>query len=195
MKLPGKILSATVISSLITHLLISAMVNGAPIVNVEQTYYTVTGTTAAEIRSNLNRESPVKIGNTSFDAYTRWHVSWEYQYVELPNSCGISEITTYVEIQQILPRLISTLSSHLQNKWRIYYMALLNHENTHGNFARQAAHEIEVQLSAISPQSSCREIEDKANSIGYKIIEKYVAREKLYDKNTHHGVTEGARFP
>ncbi len=195
MQLYWNALSVMVFYGLIIHLFIPPTVSSEPIVNVTQTYYAVTGISAAEIRSNLNRKTPVTIGNKSFDAYTRWHVSWEYQYVKLPNSCGIAEITTNVEIQQILPRLISTLSSHLHKKWHNYYTALLKHENTHGNFARQAAHEIEVQLTAIPPQSSCKAIETRANSLGNKIIERYVVREKLYDKQTLHGVTEGARFP
>ncbi len=176
-------------------LMLAVTAHAAPTVSVVKEYYSVSGNSVAEIRRNLNKETPVRIGDNRYDAYTSWHVSWNYRFTNNQSLCDISHISTHVKIKYILPKLISTLSSGLHTKWNNYYTALLQHEKGHSNFALQAAQEIEDKLATVAPHKTCSELEATANTIGYQIIDKYVQLEKAYDINTQHGATEGAYFP
>ena len=158
-------------------------------------YYSVTGTTEQEIRNSLNKNSPVRVGNNRFDAYTSWNVSWRYTFLKEGQHCKLSQVTTSVVVEQILPRLISVLSPELQIKWDNYYEALLRHEEGHKNFGIDAAQHIERKLKTISPQPTCKQLERNSNSAAKRILDFYVQKEKEYDKRTNYGAKEGATFP
>ncbi len=166
-----------------------------PVIEIKNHHYIIQGKTADEIRRSLNKNSTVVVRNKRYDAYTHWYVSWNIWYSNSNNRCAISKITTRTQISHTMPKLISTVPSHLLRKWQKYYYALLDHERGHGNISLEAAHEIERNISNLLPQPNCTMLEKKANKLGQEVIRKYVAQEKTYDKETRHGAITGAVFP
>jgi len=167
----------------------------APIIENTKRYYSVQGKTAAEIRRNLNSRSPVIVKNRRYDAYTRWFVTWKLQYISSNGNCTISKITTLIKIKHILPKISNELPSSLDNKWRKYFHALLDHESGHANMGIKAAIEIEENISNLPSFTQCTALRKEANELGQAIIRKYISLEKKYDIDTNYGATKGAIFP
>ncbi|MEO1139867.1 MAG: DUF922 domain-containing protein [Pseudomonadota bacterium] len=101
-------------------------------------------------------------------AYTDWYVRWT-------GSCELS-----VEITYTMPRHKneSRLDPALRKKWKSMVAALKAHEKNHGKHGINAAREIE--------KNGCAD--------GDAIIRKWANQDKVYDKKTRHGATEGVVF-
>lgn len=166
-----------------------------PAITLNEQFYTVTGQTSAEIRRNLNRNSPVRVDGRPFDAFTRWHVSWSFSYKHSSTECFIEEVSTRLEIEQIMPQLISPVPQQLKRKWDAYITALRHHEMGHRVFGNEAAADIENRLQNLRPRSECATLEKFANEAAAKIIQKYIAKEKQYDSRSDYGSHDGAVFP
>ena len=168
-----------------------------PDVQVKKKYYAVSGTTAAEIRTSLTSNSPVTYKGRKHDARTDWQISWNYYWNETPHNCKLTRINTNLEVSYTLPLLTSLekLEEPLKSRWNNYYEALLKHEEGHQDFGIQAAGEIESTLHALGPRKDCETLQKDANSAGHRILNKYAKLEKAYDKETNHGIKNGAIFP
>ena len=86
----------------------------------------------------------------------------------------------------------SSAKSALQKKWDKWYKKLLAHEKTHGSHGKKAYKEIKQQFSNQDSKKNCKQLEKAINLFTNTIIKKYNKKDKLYDKQTDHGVTEGA---
>jgi predicted secreted Zn-dependent protease len=167
-----------------------------PKVNVDTKYYSIYGVTANELRHEMNTKSSIKQSGNNYDAFTSWYVNWRFNWSENNGQCFMTNVKSTVKVKFILPKWENSNSAtvNLKERWAHYYNALINHENGHKVFGINAAKEVEERLSTLSA-NNCSNLEDKANSLGKNIIDKYIALEKKYDKNTNHGIKNGAVFP
>ena len=177
--------------------LVSDSVSATPIVNVETKYYKIYGATADVLRKEMNTKSPVRQSGNTYDAYTSWYVNWHFNWNISKRHCHMTTVTSSVDVEFTLPKWMNRNESNndLKNKWDRYYSALIDHENGHKNFGINAANEIEEQLSGLPSSSSCALLKQKANTLGKEILDKYRTNEKKYDRNSNHGVNNGAKFP
>ncbi|PZF78042.1 hypothetical protein DK847_06350 [Aestuariivirga litoralis] len=99
-------------------------------------------------------------------AYTWWRVSRQ--------SC-----VTTLEIRQTLPKWTdrSRAPARVQRKWDAFYKALLAHEAQHVQFARNAA----VEVDGLGCNADYR-----------KVVRRWMAVERAFDRKTKHGVRSGA---
>ncbi len=62
--------------------------NNKPNIKSQEIYYQISGTTAQELRQQMNQKGP---GN--YDGYTQWHVKWNYRYQQrnkyFPRRCQL----------------------------------------------------------------------------------------------------------
>ena len=107
-------------------------------------------------------------GPKGFWAYTSWYVRWS-------GACAVS-----VEIRYTMPKLIKNdaMPASVLSIWNKMYAALEKHERNHGQHGINAAREIE--------RNGCRN--------GKAIIRKWAEQDRIYDRKTQHGKTEGIRF-
>jgi len=168
-----------------------------PQINEDFNYYTVNGSTAKRIRQNLNLKTPITENGKKYDAYTKWHVTWNLRWKKSIDSCEITEITTKVDITYILPKLekLESKNPSLKRKWGDYSTALIHHENGHRDFGIHTARSIEERVLTMGPRSSCRQLQSDANEIGYRTLDEYIQLEKDYDNKTNYGMSDGAVFP
>ena len=168
-----------------------------PLVSVEKHYYDVKGRTEVEIRKSLDANTPVLHNGKKFDAYTRWHVHWNFWWNESGNSCAITRVRVSADIRVTLPRLSESpaVPNALIKKWNLYMVALQRHEDGHKSIGVKAAGEIEKQIKNISPGRSCEKLKIDANRLAHSILETYRRLEINYDRRTHHGMKDGAIFP
>ncbi|WP_339138765.1 MAG: DUF922 domain-containing protein [Candidatus Electrothrix sp. GW3-4] len=160
-------------------------------------YYRVSGSTAREIRNDLDRKTPVNEKGKKYDAYTTWLVHWKYHWNASEDQCRITQVSTTVDVQYILPKLkrSAPLPKALVNKWERYLRALLQHENGHKDIGVRAANEIEEKIRNMKPRRTCQQLELDANRLGHKVLDKYLIIEDEFDRTTNHGGNDGAIFP
>ena len=169
-----------------------------PEIAVQKTYYQVSGTTAAQIRKSLNRNSPVRQQGQSFDAYTRWDVDWRLRWAyDADGTCRPNMVSTLVRIHYTLPGLqgIDSLAPDLAGRWKRYMSELVAHEEGHAKMGIEAAREIEQQLSALGQRSSCEQLDAEAKFLARDIINRYSLLDDQYDADILYDQRAGPRFP
>ncbi len=177
--------------------LFSGSALATPKVSVETKYYPIYGATADMLRKEMNTKSSIRQSGKTYDAYTYWYVSWRFNWNTKNGQCHITTVSSTVDVKFTLPKWVNCNDSDstLKNKWDRYYSALIDHENGHKDFAVNAANEVEEKLLKLTSSSSCPLLEERANALGTKIINKHIALEMKYDKSTNHGMNNGAKFP
>ena len=168
-----------------------------PDIKTRNTYYIVSGNTAADIWADIIKKSPVKHNGRMHVAYTKWNVNWQFWWLENEDSCEITRVKTILDVAYTLPRLepASAIPEALTSRWEQYNAALLSHEQGHKELGMKAAIEIENAISSMTPHTTCEQLEQAANDMGKEIIKKYSKIEKDYDRSTNHGLNTGAVFP
>lgn len=177
--------------------LLSLAVAAEPVVSVSSHYYQISGDTAKALRREMNSKSKVSQNGKRYDAYTAWSVKWRYTWDKTEHHCEINHVTTTVEVTFTLPHWqnYEEAPNALQQQWDAYYQALVAHEQGHQAFGVKAAEEIEQGILNIGSRENCKRLERDANAFGYKMIAEYSALEKQYDRDTNHGMNDGAVFP
>jgi predicted secreted Zn-dependent protease/pimeloyl-ACP methyl ester carboxylesterase len=135
-----------------------------PRVSVKTKYFSVTGTTANELRAQMVSKGP-NPGEFS-SAYTKWYVRWT-------GSCRTSVTITYT-YPKWENRTQASVS--LQKIWDRYVANLRTHEKGHGQHGINAAAEIERSRCKGNPKA---------------IINKWAQEDRAYDIQTAHGKTQG----
>ena len=176
--------------------LYSSTVLGSPTINIDTKYYAIYGLNSKELRKEMNAKSSIKQYGNTFDAYTSWYVNWRFKWDTNSSQCYMTNVTSTVDVNFTLPKWVNRDDSNstLIRKWDQYHTALIDHENGHKDIGVNAAKEIESQLLKLS-SSNCSSLERKANTLGKKILNEYIAIEKEYDKETNHGMNNGTKFP
>lgn len=150
--------------------------------------YTVTGSSANEIRQSINANR-----DGDYDAFTSWYLTWQYSNA----ACDGSGLVVLVEIDYSLPEWDEPPDADpaLVDEWNTYMDALVCHEYGHAKFGLDAANDVYSALSAIDAGGDCAAQQTQADAAFQSILDDYVAREITYDEETNHGATMGAVFP
>lgn len=178
-------------------MLLTRAATAAPEQRLNNVYYTVTGSTAEDLWTDVMTKSPVEHNGKKHVAYTRWQVNWQFWWHNHGSACEINKVKTRLDITYTLPRLepASTMPDTVTARWEDYYAALFEHEQGHKDLGVQAANEVENRILAMGPRDSCAQLELDANTIGKQVIDRYSLIEKEYDRSTNHGLNTGAVFP
>ena len=165
--------------------------DAAPEVNVRTKYYKVRGNTAADIRRDLDRRSPVE-----YDAQLNWNIEWRFTRRQFLDWCKMTKVAVAVNIVYTLPRLVQTPlpPPEVLGAWQKYMAALLLHEHGHALTGIRAGYAIERKIKNMR-RRSCLQLTKDAHAAVYAEIWRASALDKKYDKDTNHGATEGAVFP
>jgi predicted secreted Zn-dependent protease len=150
-------------------------------------YYDIRGTTAADLRDQMNTLGPIDAGR-HWDAHTGWYIHWNWPGYGT-NDCNLSQATTSLDITVTLPRWANPKGADtaLITQWNKYYAALAHHEQTHVDNANTGLVSIKKAILA----ATCATAEQAAQNA----IETIHETDRAYDEKTNHGAAEGARFP
>jgi predicted secreted Zn-dependent protease len=180
-------------------LILLAPVAGArgPKVKTTYEYYDIGGKSAPDIRKKLNSSGVRWTDGKVYDAVTRWYVRWNFRYENVNGRCRIASVVTHVDVVIKMPRWTghNRADERLKDRWTAYIRALHEHELGHRGFGVRAAAEIEEVIARLEPQADCVSLGAAANAAGHRILDKYRREEIAYDRDTRHGITQGAVFP
>lgn len=147
------------------------------------------------LRKAIRSASPIRHGGKTFHGFTRWHVNGQLWWNNTPDGrCAIHKTFTRVTAVITWPALQGAPDDVRQTFDR-YVTALRRHAMGHYQFALDAAHQIDRQIMALTPQATCTLLESTANGIGRRILDDAVREEVEYERRTRHGQTEGVTLP
>jgi predicted secreted Zn-dependent protease len=170
----------------------------APAVKISYQYYPIAGTTASELRSQMNRFGPHDEGeDRRYDARTDWRVQWSYRYGMQNGLCAMQQVNTQVGITFTLPQWKSSSGAgrSLVQDWQRYMASLQLHEDGHKDHGVAAAQDVQQTLRQLPHATSCAILEANAKAAARAVIQTYNAKDLEYDHTTRHGYTQGAVFP
>lgn len=152
-------------------------------------FYEITGTTAADLRAQMNSLGPTDFAGDKSDAATFWDIRWYFGQ----SADGTSTVagTTYTEdIRIVFPRWTppAAASSQLITRWSTYIRALALHEQSHVDRALLGFRNIRTAITAATTTAA-------ATTAGDAELQNMRQWDRAYDHATHHGATQGATFP
>ncbi len=156
--------------------------------------YSVAGSTAKEIRAELDWLGPKDPSGAPRDAYTEWKVSWRWPDGERGPDFSRTQVERKVRIT--LPRWegVQYASPGLRAQWNDYMTALVTHERNHLELVDSGYQEIPQKISdayKANPELSIAE----AHQLAGEVLAKIRAADREYDLSTQHGRSEGVKFP
>jgi predicted secreted Zn-dependent protease len=177
-------------------LLLVPAITFAQQVSEQTTYYNVSGATAQAIRASINQSRPADDRGQRHDALTKWNLRFSYKTMPRQGGCAVSAMDVTLTLQVILPRWVneSAGSPDLVNSWRRYQVAIVTHENGHKQVALNGANRLRNEaLSARGP--NCNVLGPQLDAMTASIVNQIRGQQNLYDQQTDHGSSQGARFP
>jgi predicted secreted Zn-dependent protease len=166
-------------------------------ISTSRVFYNIAGSTADQLRSQMNQHGYRDDDGNHWDAYTDWYVSWSYTYSQNTEGCSAVDIQVEVDITFIFPiwDMPSNVSQDLATKWDDYVTSLQIHEDGHRDIAVQAACGILEELNSLQSYGYCSEFEQAADVTAEQILNLYREMESDYDQETGHGLSQGVSFP
>ena len=167
-------------------------------VHIDYNYYEIAGKQAMSLRRQMSQLGPIyKVNGHRFDGMTQWGIEWQNSYRRKGGQCLEFNVILKEKITYTMPKWIDRASapSALRKKWDRYYKALDLHERGHGQHGLEALQEMESAIPQPRGGLSCAQLQDAFKIKVDAILEKYKKKEIKYDKDTQHGLTQGAVFP
>lgn len=168
-----------------------------PTIKKNVQYYDVKGWDSAFIHNEMDAKGPRdRNSGDRVWAHTHWNVKWNFNYAEESLSCKISQVSTTVTINFIVPRWVERDKAPqlVKDKWDKFYAALQKHEQQHALHGVLAAREIESQLLNLPKKRTCNQAKDAGTQTARTIIKEHAKMDIEYDRKTDQGRTEGLVF-
>ena len=151
--------------------------------------YTVTGASTADLRTAIRAARPATPDGVRFDAITRWHVSYRYDFVrDATGGCAPAN-------PREMPALADGVPEQARTAVEAYLRALRAHEDGHVRIDREIATAVADAVRAARAQSTCDAVRSAVRAAADRAMDDGKARNRAYDEETHHGVLQGAVFP
>jgi predicted secreted Zn-dependent protease len=163
---------------------------GLSIITIDESY-DIDGSTVKELHQSVQRNKPNYL-EQSYIGEAFWRLRWNYNAVFEQGECKLDEINVELTITITVPRWqpAENTPAELVEKWQRFIAALKLHEEGHREIAMEASREIIRALKALR-SFSCSSIQTEANRLARTIADKYSEKNRLYDIDTQHGITQG----
>jgi predicted secreted Zn-dependent protease len=154
----------------------------------------VAGSSAKEIRAELDRLGPKDLNGAPRDAFTEWKISWRWPTGEKGPDFSRTQVDRKIRIT--VPRWEGAPddAAALRTQWNEYLVALLQHERTHVALVENRYQEVATKISEAYVANSALTVAE-AHRIAGEVLAKIRAADREYDQKTKHGKLEGVRFP
>lgn len=164
------------------------------------TTYRIYATTAAGLRSQIQRCAPGSIGDsaagTEYTAQTAYTLTWQYDTAFANDACTIANVKVGLHTAMIMPTWQATASATdgLSGRWQNFIRALSTHEQGHASLDGQYANKLLTDLNAL-PAMDCGAIDSAVSSMVKADVAAMNQSNDTYDASTNHGANQGAVLP
>jgi predicted secreted Zn-dependent protease len=167
-----------------------------PQVSTKKRTYEINGSTAAELREQMQRLGPKDKAGIQRYAYTGWYVRWTFNCERSAGAFRLASYTAAVTIDFTLPKWNSPADADndLRTKWDAFSRALQTHEDGHRDIGVQAGKAVLAAFRSLPDSPTCESLYSSANAAGQRIVQEFRQKETVYDRETGNGVTQGVRL-
>ncbi len=154
-------------------------------VNRTFSYFSIGGTTLADIENELNRLGPlVGTSNRRHPGATRLEFTTRVTYSETDGRCSVSDANVTVNANVILPRWRRPRSAdgEVQLVWETLERDIRRHEESHIVIARNHARELELAIKAIRPQANCDAAAERVQTISADVMQRHDEEQARFDR-------------
>jgi predicted secreted Zn-dependent protease len=155
--------------------------------------FVATATSWTQRRTRLLTQLTHRSPYRPYRGQTHASISDRYDYASSSAGCAITRATVAARIVFTMPRWKpkGKPDPFLVFEWNRFIEALWIHERGHALRALAAKRDVERTLrNLVSP--TCEELRASAETATDQIISKLRARDRVYDRKTDHGATQGA---
>src|SRR5256885_4849811 len=166
-----------------------------PSIVAREQYYDIDGSSAGALRNQIRRLGPKDESGKSQDALTVWSIEWVYGTAQRGDSCVLRDVKVTVNVAVTLPRWKppAMASRELLKTWQAYFKAVRLHEAGHRTIAERNAREVMAALTPLRG-ANCDKLSDEATRTAEQIVADGRARNRAYDIETKHGLTQGVEL-
>lgn len=165
-------------------------------VSARQLYYTIEGTTAPQLVSQIRQRGPLWNDGNRYEAMHTWKMNRSLGITQVDDRCILAspqiEVETDITLPQWEPPLDATID--LMLNWNKYTAALEKHEDGHQAIVLEAGTEALQRLNTFPSYASCADLKTDAEAAVDKILDGYNQKQIKYDRKTQHGLKQGASY-
>lgn len=169
--------------------LIAAPALAEVVVTTKTGHYPVNGLTRKEIAENIKRQSPIVLDGRTFQAHTQSNIRYEFSWTRRNGLCAMKSATVFIEITYKYPKLADTPDAQTLRWWQVHLDKLAEHELVHGQYALEAAQELDQALNSLS-DLDCTTVKEVVKALGDATLESLQERQRTYDALTDHGLRQ-----
>lgn len=157
-------------------------------------HYAIHGTTDRELGNAMRSLGPADPTGKRYPGHAEWNVSWTYRWQSQGNRCLLTSPSVQLKGTITLPRWEDRdrADPELQERWDRFLAALTVHEQGHFAYGVAAADELRRQFVSVKSNKGCAALATEVDRLGRAIIEEYQQRDRQYDVDTAHGLTQDA---
>jgi predicted secreted Zn-dependent protease len=155
-------------------------------------YYEVSGTNAEALLASMKEHRPY-----AHNAYTDWHIDWNYEFLIKSNECVLRSFDTRIQIRYALPKRVGSARADksLRQEWNRFLAATMVHERGHSDLGIAAAKEMMRVVRSRDWRAADRKaLKALVDGECERILKDFHAQEVSYDEKTDHGRTQNARL-
>jgi predicted secreted Zn-dependent protease len=162
-------------------------------VNTQFEYYEIFPKTQYDIKSEIQKNTPIINKNIKFHGSTSWQVEWSITWKKTNGICYLDTSAAKLNVLIKMPRISPKYkaSDAVVGSFNKYYEVLLKHENGHMDNGIKALKDIDVLLSNFNSYTDCEVLNANVESSITKVIGKYKRQDIAYDEQTKHGQLQG----
>ena len=166
-------------------LCLAALPASAESITKTYSYFSVGGTTLAELERQLNERGPqVKSTGRRHPGATQMQFNTRLGYTEKSGYCRITEATVTVKAKVILPRWRQRgrADRDVRLIWDTLSDDIKRHEEQHVTIARDHARQLERKLVRLGRQKNCAIAAGKAKAAAGSILDRHDRAQEKFDR-------------
>lgn len=165
-----------------------------PVINSSIKHYYIYPKSKSDLKRELFSKTPIRIKGRKYLGLTNWKINFNYKTKKENNRCKIDSLNIQLDVIITLPKIAKKhkVSYNTKSSFKKFYKNLYKHEKKHKKYALEAVKESEKKILSVGSEKSCKKLKNKINIAFKKVIEKYKKKNRLFDKRTDHGHTQGA---
>lgn len=152
----------------------------------KDSFYTISGNTAAELDRSLSGRGPfLKTTGSRHPGATRLKFVPDIRLVKEGRYCKVAKANIDIEAKVLLPRWKqrnSTRSPELAIIWDVLYRDIRRHEESHIVIARAHASEMEHEIRSLYYQRNCQDLQRNINKVVNRVMRKHDRAQAYFER-------------